>query len=250
MNQTMNDLALLAIGLGLGLVLAVVVGLCGSMIWSASKQRKQTLDAQQYLTHHLDRNTQAMTLLRSDISAALSKLDAERLYSSSVAIQRSAKSLALQVDQLQKVVFAQPASPAIDFTTAGLGMDAEAEDDARMLAENNRWRQAAQTNPPVYDGMPSRFGVGDNLDGLSEEEKSRRVLEYFEKRRAARAGFPYADVPLASGSISAPPTAGSGAYASLLEEAASRPPAPVIAPDFSGTELEEGIDLVGKGELE
>lgn len=250
MNQTMNDLALLAIGIGGGLCLSLIAVMVYSLYHTVNSFTRTINSALHRIDDQLAAGKLATQQMQNNVNFALSRLDAEALRSSSLAIQRSAKSLALQVDQLQKVVFAQPSQPATDFTTAGLGIEEEAEDDARMLAENNRWRQSAHTNPPIYDGMPSQFGVGDNLDGLSEEEKSRRVLEYFEKRRAARAGFPYADVSSASGPVSAPPTAGSGVYASLLEEAASRPPAPVIAPDFSGTELEEGIDLVGKGELE
>ena len=232
----MNDLALISIGLGFGLALAVVTVLCVAMVWSAYKQREGTRIAQKYLTHLIAENTQALGLLRSEVTTALAKMDAGRLYSASVNLQRLVKNLGIQVDTIQKTVFAQP---AIDFSgigQQGTELDTEAEDDARMIAEANRWRQPAVggTYPPY----------ADPLGGLSEDEKRQRTLEYFERRRAAAAGFPYApNLP------STPPTAGSGIYASLLEDAAQNPVPPPAVPDFSGIEPEEGIELSDKGEL-
>lgn len=76
------------------------------------------------------------------------------------------------------------------------------------------------------------------LASLSEEEKNRRVQAFFERRRAdgiSRFG-------------SAPPSAGSGAYASLLEDAAQQEP-PAKPPADFGDEDESDVDLTGKGEL-
>ena len=242
----MNDLALLSIGLGLGLALALVAILCAAMFWTTWKQREQTRIAQKFLTHLLEQNTQAIAALRGDVAAALSRLDAERLYSASINLQRLVKSLALQVDTLQRTVFHQPAGPALDFSQAGMqagtNLDEEAEDDTRMLREAGRWQP-----PPASPSNPN-LPPADPLAGLPEEERAKRVLEYFERKRAAAAGFPYLAESFPSPST--PPAAGSGAYASLLDEASQRPqPSPSPA-DFSGMEPEEGVELVDKGELQ
>ena len=128
---------------------------------------------------------------------------------------------------------------------AGTGIDEEAEDDARMLREAGRWQQPLANQP-----------LADPLAGLSEDEKRRRVLEYFERKRAVEAGFPYSPPASAnplSGfvpSTSTPPAAGSGIYTSLLDEAGRTPQPPPVPTDFSGLEPEEGVELTAKTELQ
>jgi hypothetical protein len=195
------------------------------------------------------RNESVTDKLRDDLTTALARVDAERLYSVSLSLQRLVKSFSNQVDQLQRAVFAQPASSALDFSQAGMAaglagteLDDEAADDARMLADRARWQAAA-----IPAGATGSNPLADPLANLSEEDKSRRVMEYFERRRAVAAGFPY--VEPSPSPVSTPPAAGSGAYASLLEEASQRPQ-PTLSPhDFSGLEPEEGVDLSEKGEL-
>ncbi|MDE2103576.1 MAG: hypothetical protein KGL39_40425 [Patescibacteria group bacterium] len=246
MTQTLNDLALLSIGIGFGAAICLVAVLVYALYRTASSFSRTVNASLKLAADQLAANKLAIQQMQSNVNFALSRLDAEALRASSLAIQRAAKTLGGQVDQLQKVVFAQPAAPALDFSPQGLGMDVEAEDDARLIDEQrSRW-QPSPLPPQSFTAPPA-----DPLAGLSEEEKRRRTLEYFERRRAAQAGFPYPAAGAADyAAPSAPPTAGSGIYASLLEEAASRPPAPSPAPDFSGTELDSEVDLVGKGELE
>ena len=245
MNQTMNDLALIAIGLGLGLCLTLVAVMVYALFRAASRM-SQSVECMIALTKHSEGT---IDRLRTDLTAALSRLDAERLYSASIGLQRLVKSLGLQVDTLQRTVFAQPAGPALDFTPTGMGLDEEAVDDARMLAERARWQQSA--NPPV-----------DPLAGLTEQEKAVRVQQFFERRRQeqAAAGQVAGQVEVAAGTMgvypwssspsSTPPAAGSGIYSSLLEEVGQHPQ-PVPAPaDFSGLEPEEGVELSEKTELQ
>ena len=233
MTQTLNDLALLAIGIGGGLCLALVACMV-YVLWSSTRKMQHSLGVFLNTIPALrDQISNSLDKLRGEVSVGLSRMDAERLYTTSLSLSRLVKSLGSQVEAMQKAIYAQPPASALDFTASGL--DEEAAEDARMIAERQRWQQ---------NQLPA-----DPLAGLTEDEKRQRTLEYFEKRRASRAGFPYADSPFVS-SPSAPPTAGSGIYASLLEEAASRPPAPSPAPDFSGLETDSEVDLVGKGELE
>jgi hypothetical protein len=252
MNQTMNDLALLAIGLFGGFLLAVIAVLV-YVLWSSARKMQHSLGVFFNTIPTLrDSISNSVDKLRGDVSVGLSKMDAEKMYAASIQLQRLVKSLGQQVDTMQKALYAQPPAPAIDWTPAGTGLDEEAADDARMIAERNRWQAIASQNPPAYPATPSNFPPpADPLANFSDDEKRQRTLEYFERRRAAQAGFPYPPASPASpfSPASTPPAAGAGIYASLLDEAASQPPAFHPAPDFSGIEPEEGVELVDKGEL-
>lgn len=215
----MNELALIAIGAAFGLALALVAVMVYALVTTATGFRRTVNASLTKVADELAAQKMSLNVLRADISASLSRMDAERLYEASLAVQRSAKSLSAQITTLQKVVFAQP---AIDTGPETFGIEDEAEDDARMLAEQARWA-----------GQP------DPLAGLSEEEKNRRVQQFFQNR--PRGGISHFG--------SAPPTAGAGAYASLLEEAQQRVPPTPPPGDFDDANGEDGLDLSGKGEL-
>jgi hypothetical protein len=115
-----------------------------------------------------------------------------------------------------------------------------------MLAERGRWQASSSTSTAYPDPL-------NPLAGLSEEEKQRRIAEFFRQRaRQASQQGTLSDLASFSPSIStsAPPAPGSGAYASLLDLAAQQPPTAKPAPDFSTFEEEGGVDLAGKGELD
>lgn len=217
----MNDLALIAIGGGLGFALALIAVMV-YVLWTTAAAMRRAANAS------ITKSTEATASLhavvgqmRTELATSLSRMDAERLYEASLAVQRSAKSLSAQIATLQKVVFAQPAPPAFDLSPETFGIEDEAADDARMLAEQARWAQP------------------DPLAGLSEEEKNRRMQQFFEQRRQngiSRFG-------------SAPPTAGAGAYASLIEEAQQQTPPAKPPGDFDDAG-EEGFDATGRGELD
>jgi hypothetical protein len=250
MNQTMNDLALLAIGLFGGFLLAVIAVLV-YVLWSSARKMQHSLGVFFNTIPTLrDSISNSVDKLRGDVSVGLSKMDAEKMYAASIQLQRLVKSLGQQVDTMQKALYAQPPAPAIDWTPAGTGLDEEAADDARMIAERNRWAAMSGVGAGGIGRHPEDQ-LNDPLAGFSDDEKRQRTLEYFERRRAAQAGFPYPPASPASpfSPASTPPAAGSGAYASLLDEAASQPPAFHPAADFSGIEPEEGVELVDKGEL-
>jgi hypothetical protein len=226
----MNDLALIAIGFLLGLVLAVVAVLAFALWREASMQRTESKNYATLILDHfkasrnaLDmfrrENTMQIEKLRSEVALALSRMDAERLHDASLAIQRSSKQMSAAVATLTKAIYAQP---AIDTGPETFGIEDEAADDARMLAEQNRW--AAQPDP---------------FAGLTEEEKNARVQQYFQNRQ--RNGISHFG--------SAPPAAGAGAYASLLEEAQQVAPPMKPMADFDDMAAEDGLDLSGKGEL-
>lgn len=215
----MNELALIAIGAGFGLSLALIAIMVYALVTTASKFCDKLTVSLTKVSDSLTSQKLMLEHLRTEISMSLSRMDAERLYEASLAVQRSAKSLSAQITTLQKVVFAQP---AIDTGPETFGIEDEAEDDARMLAEQARW-----------SGQP------DPLAGLSEDEKNRRVQQFFQNR--ARGGISHLG--------SSPPTAGAGVYASLLEEAQQRVPPTPPPGDFDDANGEDGLDLSGKGEL-
>jgi hypothetical protein len=215
----MNDLALIAIGAILGMALALTAVMVYSL-WITASGFKRTVNAA------LAESTKALTAqnaivdkLRSEVALALSRMDAERLYEASLAVQRSSKAMAGAVATLTKAIYAQP---AIDTGPETFGIEDEAEDDARMIAEHQRWAGA------------------DPLAGLSEEEKNRRVQMFFENRRRTQQGG-------ISHLGSSPPVAGAGAYASLLD---TQEPAPAKPPaDFDDMMGEENGALDDKGEF-
>jgi len=251
MNSTMNDLALLAIGIGMGLALALVAVMVYSLYRLVTQFRSSAAALLARVHEALAADKFSMDQLRGEVTLALSRVDAERLYSASLTLNRLVKSLASQVDTLQRALFAQPPAPAIDWTSPGTGLDDEAADDARMLAERARWQPISQ---PA--SQPTNQPPPDPLVSLTEEEKSLRVQQFFERRRAEQAA---AGMTVGSGAYqpftgsvlppSTPPAAGSGIYSSLLDEAGQRPQPPSQPADFSGLEMEEGVELSGKGEL-
>lgn len=245
-SAALNDLALLAIGLGLGLALSLVAVMVAALLYVAYRQREQSRQAQLQITQLLQSSTQAIDKLRGEVGLSLSRMDAERLYEASLAIQRASRSLSSQVGALNKAVFAQSSlGPGLDVSNGGYGqslpeqftMEDEAADDERMLREANRWNGGPSVSPAA---------VPDPLASLTDEEKSHRVQRFFEQRRQ--------QVRTATGirSISdTPPAAGAGAYRSLLEEAeevAGPSPQPPTLPDFLPDE--EAAELTGKGELQ
>lgn len=236
----MNDLALLAIGIGFGLVLALVAAMTYSLYSSARALRQDLAAATANLTTAAANSAQSIQQLRHDLTAALARLDGDRIYSASVSLQRTAKSLAATTNSLEHAILAQPASPAIDTTFTGLtALDEEAADDARMMAERGRWQASGysdSTNP---------------LAGLPEEEKKRRIAEFFRQRAQAGQPAQQSDISnLSSFGYASPPAPGAGAYAALLDFAAQQPPAAKPAPDFSTFDEDGGVDLAGKGELD
>ena len=248
--STMNDLALLAIGVGFGLILALVAVMTYSLHSTAKNLRQDLSSAVANLTTTATTSAQSIHQFRNDLTAAISRLDGDRIYAASVSLQRTAKSLAATTSSLEHAVLAQPSSPAIDTTFSGMtSLDEEAADDARMLAERGRWQASSSTSTAYPDPL-------NPLAGLSEEEKQRRINDFF-RQRARQSGQPAALSDLnsfsslsSSISTSAPPAPGSGAYASLLDLAAQQPPTAKPAPDFSTFEEEGGVDLAGKGELD
>ena len=228
---SLDILAILAIGFGGGLVLALVAAMVYALLAANRETRRQTASALATLTDWLQRSHHALEQQRLEVGAALARFDPERLQQASLAITRSAKSLAAQVGELEKVVFAKPATPALDFSADGMDED--------LQPQREPW-------PPM-----------DNpLERLTEQEKQARVNDYFQQRErerrqnwAAEQNPFSATLPPAQPVGPAPPF--TGAYADLVASAAtSHPPAATAPADFSGTEPEAGVELSEKGELE
>jgi hypothetical protein len=248
----MNSLALLSIGLGLGLLLALMVIAAASLLWAASRMFRTAAAIQKITVAATDRLSVDLGKLQTEVSLHLSRMDAERIYECSLALQQSARTLKKQIGSLQSLVYASSASasPAIDTSPApaAFSMDDEAVDDARMVSERNRWLAGQEGEDP--------------LAGLSEEEKQERVSQFFARRRHSNGSADAAtDIhPIgAASSISSisslsstPPV--TGAYASLLERsrqqqsATSASPLPDLdtAAEFDGEGMGGVDDLGGK----
>lgn len=218
----MNDLALLAIGAGFGLALALIAVMVYG-VWTTASGFRRTVNASlAKVAESLAAQNAVVDKLRAEVSLALSRMDAERLYEASLAVQRSSKAMGSAVATLTKAIYAQPAAPAFDLADPMAGIEDEAEDDARVMAEQSRWAQP------------------DPLAGLSEEEKNRRVHEFFQNRQRDAGINRFG---------SSPPTAGAGAYASLIEEAQQSAPPTKPPADIHDEPDDAPWELDGKGEL-
>lgn len=208
----MNELALIAIGAVIGASLCLVSGVGALMLWSVYRIRKDNEAVTKGIVTLLQQNAVAMDKLRGEVGLSLSRMDAERLYEASLAIQKSAKSLSVQVAALNKAVFAG-APQGLDVTNPEFTLADEAEDDARMIGERNRW-----------------------ASGLSEEDQAKAVNDFFAtRRRAAQAGIH----PIGS----TPPYTG---YEAMQEQ---QPQPSAGLPDFADAAGEDGLDLTGVPEL-
>lgn len=245
--NSLDILALLAIGGGLGLVLALVAVMVYAIYHLAATLRRTASRSLAQVAEVLKAQEMAISHLRTEVSQALARVDAERLYAASLAIQRASKSLGAQTAELQRVLFAQPGhAPALDLAGGldyGMSAGMEPEDEINS-------------------------GSVDPLAGLTPDEREQRVQQFFAARNRERVGRPGSgnqqDIRSVAGMAAgtgtgAPPAFGSGAYAALAEEAArlqSAAPIPVPA-DFSGVVTDagdgmdspEGVDLSDKGEL-
>jgi hypothetical protein len=274
--SSLNVLALLVIGAGLGGCLLLVAVLTYAL-WRIGRKVERRLGRVDQrgaqMVESAGQVLAACAALKQDVAAALARIDAERLYAASLAIQRASKSLGAQVSELQRTVFAQPPAPAIDLSGGGnydygpgygpppppeqFTLDDEAADDARMWQDRSRWQGAGAGSESAGP-----------LDSLTPEEKARQVQQYFEQRRmdaTSRGGItPFAPAPtVPAPPSSTPPTFGSGAYATLAEQVARqvahRPPAsfadldsaaatfPAAVP--AAASADSGVDFVDKSEL-
>ena len=199
----MNELATLVIGMIFGGGILLMALAAAFLFWTAVQMRKESGDSKKETTAAIKANTVAIEKMRSEVALALSQMDAQRLYEASVGIQKVNKKLSESVTQLNKVVFAAT-PPGLDMSginTPGFNLDEEAQDDARMIAERNRW--LAQQPP-------------DEID-------PEQVSNFFAQRR--RSGiYPIGSTPPAG-----------GAYQAVAE---SQPEAPVATlPDLGGDDL-------------
>lgn len=207
-------LAILAIGIGFGLCLALVAVMVYALYSAARDLRRDSATASREFLDGLKKTAVAMKTLRVEVTASLSRLDGERIHDSSVSLQRAVKSFMGEVDKLQKIVYAQP---ALDVSDHGLPIDSlesEAEDDARMATEAGRW------NPDIV------------RERIPEVERADSVNQYFQRRNDAD-------------SI---PSPFSGAYASLINMAQERGEQPKPPEDINGAADES--ELTQKGELD
>lgn len=102
----MNQFGLIAIGLLLGILVAILalsVAALAYLVWQVRRdlqsQRQQLLAA---LTHSI----QSVTQLQSSVTSALSSLDADRLHAASQSAQLATKKLIAIVQSMAKMVYA------------------------------------------------------------------------------------------------------------------------------------------------
>lgn len=156
----MNDLALIAIGLLFGIVLAVVMIAAAFLFWTAIQMRKEAADAKRDVAKAMRECTQAINEIRIEVANSLAKLNPDRVDEAYAGIVKSHRTLSGIVGQLNKIVFAAvtPEMPT------GFAMDDEAADDARMLAERNRWM--AQQAPEVSQEQVNDFFANRRRNGV------------------------------------------------------------------------------------
>lgn len=156
----MNDLALIAIGLLFGIVLAVVMIAAAFLFWTAIQMRKEASEAKRDVAKAMRECTQAITEIRIEVANSLAKLNPDRVDEAYAGIVKSHRTLSGIVGQLNKIVFAAvtPEMPT------GFAMDDEAADDARMLAERNRWM--AQQTPEVSQDQVNDFFASRRRSGI------------------------------------------------------------------------------------
>lgn len=151
----MNELSLLAflvIGLLAGILLALLA-VAVLLLWRAANKFQQQLDRVQAATNDaLHSVTNNLAIFRGDVTRSLGNLDADRLHDASFQIQSSNKSLKELVASLQSLIYAQngidPSRINVGTESTSLfpssyGLDDEAQDDARMLQDRERWQREA-----------------------------------------------------------------------------------------------------------
>lgn len=197
----MIQFGLLSVGLLLGIILALVAVAAYLMFRSVSEQRAETRQAMQSMATIISRNTRATETLRSDVTMALARMDADKLHDASQQIQVCIKQFSVAVGQLSRLMYAQqqvnPGSgydPNLGtFTTPAAGafsVDDEATDDARMLAERQRWNreQAEEMRPnPASVSPPSLMPMDDPFAGMTTDQRAKAVQDFFAARRSGRA---------------------------------------------------------------
>ncbi len=199
-------LALAAFGLFFGCLLALL-GVAAALLYQAATrlctEHTKMLDA-------VTQSSAAANSLRLDMLSALAKFDPDRLHEASQMIQRGAQSLATQTQSLGKLLYASAASSAAGInqlfdplgnpqprSQESFGLDDEAADDARMLAERARWAASgagwAGSPPPTSlsyaeeltdPGAQSSAIPPDPFAGLSHEDRQRALDKFWAERRA------------------------------------------------------------------
>lgn len=244
----LDSLALIAVGLLFGFALALVAALTFLLHRAAASLRAETASAVAQISRHAADSASQILHLRTDLTAALAKLDADRIYAASTSLQRTARSLASTTADLQRAVLAQPALPAFDLDplTGFSALDDEAQaDDRRLAADRTRYVEEA-----------GRWATADTprdpLAALSPDERARRVAQFFQQRERERqqAGAADAYAPFADVGHGTPPAPGSGAYAHLWDAAVASPPSAVPPPDFPSPDEADRVDLAAGGELD
>lgn len=108
----MNQFALLAIGLVLGVLASTLVIATAVIAWAAWKLRRDSALLATTSLAAIKRNTQATLAMKSEVTLALAAMDATRLHEASQAIQRSVRQLIPAVTLLSRIVLAEGGEPA------------------------------------------------------------------------------------------------------------------------------------------
>jgi hypothetical protein len=207
----MNELAVLVIGMIFGGGILLMALAAAFIFYTAVQMRKESGDSKKETTAAIKANTAAIDKMRGEVALALSQMDAQRLYEASVAIQKASKLLIDTTQQLNKVVYAATPPDLLGRPLMpGFNLEDEAMDDARMIAERNRWQA-----------------------GQAPEVSPQAVNDFFEERRRKNAGGIY--------SVGSTPPAAT-AYETIAQQQPERQVETL--PDIGGEE-----ELTGAGEL-
>lgn len=174
----MNQFALVSLGLLFGLLLAIVAAGIAALAYFTYLTRRDLASQRQTLLSATASLLTATGSLKSDVTLALSSLDADRLHAASQTIQRNATTLANAVNTLSKLVYAQqpqldPSDP--DYTR---GMDVARSLDQYDIS-NLLGRQ-----PLTDDDIERQQGAGiTTLDQIAMEQARRQGLADIREER-------------------------------------------------------------------
>lgn len=106
--SSMAPLGLAAVGLLFGILLTILAVAVVALLYAAWQQRSEATAARTLINQVIARNTAAIDKLRGEVDLSLSRMDAERLYEASHAVQNGVRSLQQSTSTLSKLLHGVP----------------------------------------------------------------------------------------------------------------------------------------------
>lgn len=153
----MNELAIIVVGIILGLSVALLAGSIGVLAYLSWRQRELMTASIHSIQQALTRSNDVVSQLRIDVIHSLTAIDANRLSEASLAIQHSSKALNNTVSALNKVVF------AAGMGDAGMGLPNAQYDEMRDLPQQGNFIEydTRQANQAIHQQQAGISGAAD-----------------------------------------------------------------------------------------